>query len=93
MQHNTSNVTPIARTQNTNNRPTKPLPTHDTILGTIRKNRRTMVLQLMKVDEPVKGFISQFDKYTITLTHVDENGREYKKTYYKHAIESFTTED
>lgn len=65
-------------------------PTHDVILGSLKKTNKVIVIKTLTGIEH-KGVLSQFDRYTITLTLSDTNSS--KLTIFKHAIESFSGEE
>lgn len=65
-------------------------PTHEVILGSLKKNNKSVLIIVSNGDQYL-GTISQFDKYTITI---NENGFSNKKnTIFKHAIVSFKVEE
>lgn len=76
---------PSIRLAHNNERKPK-APTHDVILGGIRKRGETIFIQVG--DYEYKGEITQFDKFTITIR--EDSGK--LRTVYKHAIESFSAE-
>lgn len=60
-------------------------PTHDVILGSIRKNESIITIITLN-GKGYSGLITQFDKYTITL-QVSNGDRV---TIFKSSIESFS---
>lgn len=63
-------------------------PTHDIILGAIKKQGKPVTLELMP-EGSVSGHITQFDKWTITI----KDPLDKLITVYKHAIAMFYVED
>lgn len=64
-----------------------PNPTHEAILGSIRKSGKDLIVTTLSGSKYV-GKISQFDKFTVTIR--DGDGR--LGTIFKHAIETFGAE-
>lgn len=63
---------------------------HEKILAGCKKNRALMRLHLIANKESIDGYITQFDRWTITIRQ-ESNGE--LRTFYKHALESFEKAD
>lgn len=78
-----------SKRERTNAKPLDPKNGHEAILRVLIKKRQLVLLKLMDGSE-IRGHISQFDNYTITVYPEGGNG---PTTIFKHSLSSFTGVD